>query len=169
MVRKSVEETLAERVSALVAALVTTDESVACRLQPTPGRVVEMYPGERVAWDDCCPGQLSVRLIDMSPHFDPRAQSIKKGPCSVVYWAVQLEVKVLRCAAVPGNNMTAPSPEQIDADGWQGLNDMQNLLNTIQGFDWVKSIGSWQPQGPEGGCHGGFWTLTTWVDAVPCD
>lgn len=135
-------------------------------LDPTPGRVVLLAPGQEAAWDDCCDGQVWVRLVNVepTPTFDPSRRG-GLGVCATPFFVVTAEIGVTRCAAVFDDNRgTAPTPAAITADGEQSVADMSTLLGVLACDDNTRSIVSWTPTGPMGGCHGGYWTFTLAVD-----
>lgn len=152
-------EQLAERVAEDLAEIVNTAKAL---LDPLPGRIIAVAPGESVAWDDCCDGQLWTRLISFSPH-DGNSPAQRSGMdvCALPWFIATVELGIIRCAAVLNDQGVAPTPLQIVADGVQGLNDMAQLMAAIKCADVdIRGLGSWTPQGPEGGCFGGYWTFT---------
>lgn len=122
-----------------------------------PGRSL-VAPGAEVAWDDCCEGQLAVRIV--------RTEAIYKstnGGCPIGYRVV-LGVSIVRCAATVDDRGRAPSPSQISADGHRVTRDMSEVARAIQCYDSPDAmrtwLGEWTPSGPNGGCAGGEWTMT---------
>lgn len=151
-------EKFAEMVETSLADL-AADASIA--LDPTPGRTIYAAPGMSVAHDDCCDGQVWARLVSIGPL--PNADPAKRPgmhPCAMPHFLATIELGVIRCAAVMGNNGKAPSPRQITQDGQQGIADMATLLGVLRCTPDLRSLGAWTPVGPEGGCHGGYWTVT---------
>jgi len=136
-------------------------------LSPVPSRVNYVAPGNDVAWDACCDGQLSGRIVSINPHVGTQARS--SSPCGVLYWDVLLAVGILRCVDVVDDQGTAPSTLELDRDGQQMLWDAQALQQVILCHDKVKQINAWVPQGPQGGCAGGEWTFLVTVGVCPCD
>lgn len=131
-------------------------------VSPTPGRVVKVAPGEIVAWDDCCDGQLWVRLVNLTPS-DGATPARRPGMdvCATPWFIGTFELGLVRCAAVVDDRGIAPSALQVTTDGVQSVNDMAQLMAALKCSDIdVRSLTGWTPQGPEGGCHGGFWTFT---------
>lgn len=130
-------------------------------LSPAPGRTVLLAPGALVAHDDCCDGQVWARLVNLGPmpSNDP-ARRPGMNPCAVPEFMLTAELGIVRCAATVNDQGRAPSPRQITADGEQSINDMSALLGVLRCTDNLRSLISWTPTGPEGGCHGGYWTFT---------
>lgn len=141
------------------------------RLSPTPGRVITLAPGEAVAHDNCCDGQVWVRLSTLTANQGNDAT--RQGGlsvCNVPHFLAVVELGVQRCAAVLDSQGKAPTPEAIAKDGRQSIDDMAALLSVLRCDDNVRSLGTWQPSGPEGGCHGGSWTFTMRFDnCLVCD
>lgn len=141
-----------------------------------PGRV-ELTPGNLPAWDDCCAGQLYLRVVEIFPSGSPfpvfdSAQAGAAGKCAVKLMAVHLAIGIIRCAHSIDGDGDAPTPQQVTSDGYQMIEDMQILLDvimcqveTIRKVMKVK-LDRWAPQGVNGGCHGGEWNFFIAVD--PC-
>lgn len=145
-----------------------------CSLDPAPGRAA-LYSGAQVAYDDCCDGQVWVRLISLEPHTgDPRT-SRAMGPCGVIAWRASIGVGVLRCAAKMADNGDPPPPGVLTAETLQMTRDMSALSEavtctiprTIQGLMKMQ-VTRWDPLGPEGGCVGGEWTVQALVNTCQC-
>lgn len=135
-------------------------------LSPVPDRVIYIAPGNEVAWDDCCVGQLSGRIVSINPHVGTQPRSA--SPCGVLYWDVLLAVGILRCVDVVDDQGVAPPAPVLTADGQQMLWDAQALQQVILCHKDVKAINVWVPQGPQGGCAGGEWTFLVTVGACGC-
>lgn len=133
-----------------------------------------LAPGSQVAWDDCCDGQLWVRMINVFPSGRPFPAVDSVQPCGIAVLAVQLAVGVVRCAAVVDDNGNAPTPEELTADTLAQSADASILLSAIQCCDLPTTtdklirVGTWTPSGPQGGCVGGEWTLTLGVGNCGC-
>lgn len=136
-------------------------------LSPTPDRIVYVAPGQEVAWDDCCGGQLTGRVVSIAPHTGTQPRSV--APCGVLYWDVLLAVGILRCVAVVDDAGTAPPANQLTADGLQMMADAQAIQQVILCHDRVVQINAWVPQGPGGACAGGEWTFLIRVEVCGCD
>jgi hypothetical protein len=166
----SVETQIAAQIDELTAILMSKDpEQASCALKPRPKRVIDLYPGDVVAWDDCCSGQLSFRLVSMTPNFaNPAGRTSLRGPCAVKWWDIVIEVKILRCTPTVGSNNVAPRAEKISESGLEVVRDMQTVLNAIKKGSAIYDLGVWNPAGPQGGCVGGSWEFTMRADADPC-
>lgn len=124
-------------------------------LEWTPGRVIHVAPGAQVAWDDCCDGQLWVRLAGLSPAPKPQAQT----NCVVPFYFAEVELGLLRCASVVDEDGTPPTPTQLEMEGLAGLSDLGAMLQAIQCNPNTREVRRYTPQGPQGGCVGGVWTF----------
>lgn len=161
----SVQDQINQAVAGIQALLL----SGSCALSPAPKRVVSIYPGTSVSWDDCCNGQLSFQVNALTPIWQSAGRVSIKNPCTISWWEVQIDVKILRCAATVNSAGVPPSPAQISADGNQLLNDMQNILKALEGSPFsVYNLNPWVPSGPEGGCVGGSFTFMIRCDPDPC-
>jgi hypothetical protein len=86
--------------------------------------------------------------------------------------AVHIGLGVIRCAATVDDQGNAPPPEAVSADATEMLQDMSTLLSVLMcvvpGLSKVQQmkLDRWQPQGVEGGCHGGEWGVFLAID--PC-
>ncbi len=137
-------------------------EAAYASLDPKPGRSI-VAPGSNVAHDDCCDGQVHVRLVSAVPNY---AGTRNSTGCPVSF-DLTLGIGVVRCAAVVDDRGRAPTSAQVTGDGHQMLQDMADLAGTLQ--DWKPEealsaqLGSWNPTGPQGGCTGGEWTYVVRV------
>lgn len=133
----------------------------------TPVGRTAVYPGAEVAWDDCCDGQLWMRIADLAPAGNQPVQ-----PCGVLLWAATLGLGILRCVSTLDDQGNAPTPAELNADSVQMGVDRAELLATIQcGFVALAekiTIVRWLPIGPGGGCAGGEWTFRALFTAS-CD
>lgn len=133
---------------------------------PTPGRV-GLVPGEPPAWDNCCEhgGQLWVRLVNVTPPpgNDP-SRLPGMDPCAVSDFIATVELGIVRCAHVLNSQGQPPRVDQVTGDAEQGIRDMADLLGVLRCSGIVRSLGSWTPQGPQGGCFSGFWSFTVRLD-----
>lgn len=154
--------------------LVEMLDAAKCALNPAPGRAA-LYSGGSIAWDDCCKGQVWVRLIALEPHTGDPRQNRAMGPCGVLAWRATIGVGVLRCAATLADNGDAPPPSVLTAETLQMTADMTALSEavtctiprSIQGLMKMQ-VGGWGPLGPEGGCVGGEWTVQALVNTCQC-
>lgn len=149
----------------LIGYLASISRAAGANVSPRPGRVVDLAPGALVAWDDCCDGQVWSRLVSVTPAAASSPQR-KHGldVCATPHFIFTAELGIVRCAATINDRGQAPSPAQISKDGAQSLADMAALLATLRRAPGVRSVVQWTPQGPDGGCHGGFWTFTSTIE-----
>lgn len=154
----------------------------ALNAEERPTGRVELTPGSLPAWDDCCEGQLYLRVPDVYPTAGknspfPQKDSSQAGvnlACAVHGLAVHIGLGVLRCAETVDDNGNAPTPAEVTADAEQMLADMATLLDVLvciaPRLDGILSlkIDQWNPLGVEGGCAGGEWSAYLWVDPCVC-
>lgn len=128
-----------------------------------PVALVTITPGNTVAWDDCCEGELWARVVSVvgaSSMSNPRLQ-----PCAAT-WQVRFEVGVIRCAHVVDDAGNIPTAAQMTADALATYQDRADLtyalMCCVPGIPGIQDlqVGDWLPQGPEGGCVGGTLTST---------
>lgn len=151
-------------------------------LADNPTGRVELTPGIQPAWDDCCEGQLYLRIIEIFPTMGkespfPRIDASQRGAagsaCTIHALAIHLGLGILRCAAVVQKD-GAPTDVQVSADASQMVDDMDTLLDVIicqvPGVTGVMQtkLDRWVPLGPEGGCAGGEWSFYIAVDPCLC-
>lgn len=148
-----------------------------------PGRV-ELTPGVAPAWDDCCSGQLYLRVVEVFPSAGagaafPQMDSAQRGvggrACGFHMVAVHIGLGIIRCASTLDDDGSAPTPAEVTADGDEMLDDMAMLLDvlacevgSLPGVMAVK-VNRWTPQGVEGGCHGGEWGAYIGLDPCLCN
>lgn len=161
-------------------ALLDCAEDELAKHDRTPG-MVHLAPGRQVAWDNCCEGgQLWVRVISMHPSGEGVTGSsfpdrVVRDSCAPATWAVQLGVGIVRCVATVNETGEPPNETQITNDAVNMLDDMELLRRAIvcnfrRGVTHVQRIllDSWTPQGVDGGCGGGEWTLWVGVTNYAC-
>jgi hypothetical protein len=166
MTAVSVEEQI-EKVVAAITKQLTSEESN-CALYPVPKRIIGLYPGDAVAWDTCCDGQLSFRLVSLAPKYLTPGGRTAMTPCSVSWWDVVLEVQLLRCVPTIDSTGKAPTPAKLTESGLGIVRDMETVLKALTGEGNVYAVGQWTPVGPNGGCVGGRWQFTFRADPAPC-
>lgn len=136
-------------------------ECVRKNLSCTVGRVVVM-PGNMIVEDDCCEGQLHVRLVSVvgsSAMTNPRIQ-----PCAPLYQC-RVGIGVTRCAHVVSDAGIAPTPAEMTADAFQTYQDMIDIVQAVNCcFAAYESVGAlrieeWLPT-PVSTCVGGEVTIT---------
>lgn len=130
-----------------------------------------IQPGEEVAWDDCCDGQLAVRLISVNPA--PQGAPGAR-PCPPAGWNVTLGVSMVRCVASLKDDGEPPSAEEITQDGIDVVGDMTLIQIAIDCVTRARpevqrlELLGWTPLGPAGGCAGGEWRLHMFVPSCAC-
>ncbi len=123
-----------------------------------------LNPGLTVPDDECCEGQLAVRVIERFPSRTFPAIDATASNCNPLFWAVQLGVSVLRCAHVLDDDGVFPTGEEMTADAL-AMNRDAALLETAIRCCWdpaglhKKMIQQWTPKETEGGCMGGEWRV----------
>lgn len=134
-------------------------DSAAATVTPAPGRVIHHVPGARPTWDQCdCDGQIWGRIVSMIPGATQARGTA--APCGIIHWTVTLAVGIIRCIHTVDDNGNIPTPEEIDADGQQMLDDLAALEEAIKCDEDVLTMVSWVPHLQQGGCSGGEWTFT---------
>jgi|SRR5690625_98231 len=127
-------------------------------VDPAPELVI-VAPGAEVAWDNCC-GQLWARVVDFGPPSGARQVRKADGSLCAMRRQAQIELGMLRCAAVVDDHGRAPTAEEISADGAQVLADAEGLWLLLSCEVSVREVVKWTPVGPSGGCVGGHWRFT---------
>lgn len=141
-------------------------------LYPVPSRVV-VVPGLDAVWDECCEGQLWVRLVSYNP-VQPTTVRSGDPACNVQMWDAGIAVGILRCVSVVDDQGRAPSPAQMLEDARMIHRDMADLQEVLQcSIHTVDNVlkarmGSWNSLGPEGGCAGGEWAMTLTLPNCAC-
>lgn len=128
------------------------------------GRVY-LAPGALPAWDDCCDGQLWVRLIRIDP-INGRAPTA--GPCGILHWRATVGIGALRCAATVSSRGIAPSPDRITEDTMIQMRDLNRISQFLTCSGLVDGVTGYIPAGPDGGCVGGEWTATFRAPVCGC-
>ena len=129
-----------------------------------------LYPGSQVAWDYCgacsediC-GMAFVRPGVANPYeFFPGGTDDITCQKPIAY---SIEVGIVRCAPTMTEDGEPPSAADMTESTLGLMQDMWALHRAIRccnenwtGFDAAVAINQWIPQGPEGGCVGGSWTI----------
>ena len=139
-----------------------------------PGRVV-LSPGTTPATDDCCKGQLTLRIVEMYPtstfpQFDQTQRGADGGCIHIL--DIHLALGVHRCAYTLSDKGVPPTPAQVTEDGNEMADDAMLLLDAIicdikelPGLLGLK-LGRWEPPGETGGCQRGEWDFH--VAIAPC-
>lgn len=136
-------------------------------LEEKPSRIIHVAPGAQVAWDDCCDGQLWTRLANLEAvrSQNPSGRGVGgAGVCGITHFIATLELGLIRCASVADDNGDAPPAIIIENEGIAGIGDVTALLQAITCKPTTYTVGRYTPQGPQGGCVGGFWTFQVRLD-----
>jgi hypothetical protein len=136
-------------------------------LDPPVGRSF-IAPGLEVAWDDCCDGQVWVRLLQLIPLDQFNTRKASGHNCAVDVWEITAAVGVVRCVHSLNDDGQAPPPDAITLDGVQMAEDMQALMGAIQCCIQPGSFVRWNPTGPSGGCAGGEWQFVIRIEGCGC-
>jgi hypothetical protein len=131
-----------------------------------------IMPGDRVVWDDCCDGQLWVKVDSIQGARSMREPAVQ--PCAATY-NVTLSVGVVRCASMLDDQGNIPTTAAMTADALTVLQDYADVLAGItccfapQELVAALRIQDWTPVGPEGGCVGGTVGVSfTFNPCQPC-
>lgn len=129
-----------------------------------------LVPGVQSAWDDCCAGQLALRVREIVE------KPVVRGAACPAGWSITCGLELVRCVATVNDQGEAPNSGQITADGSAAMLDMQELHQalrcTIPKIAGISNltIERWRPVGPQGGCAGGEWTFNfLWTGWCGCE
>lgn len=150
--------------------------AVEARLTAPVGRATIM-PGNSIVEDDCCEGQLHIRIVSIvgaSALSRPAMQ-----PCLPLY-QVRVGIGVTRCAHTVDDAGNAPTPAEMAADALQTYQDRADIVEAIVCDIWPEirdhaglatlRIEDWLPTTVQGGCVGGEITLTFGhILCTPCE
>lgn len=132
--------------------------------------LVHLSPGNTVAWDNCCDGQLWVRVVSLLPM--PQGSQ----PCDVHALQVRVGLGTLRCVTAIDDDGKFPTAQEMVADALALSLDGQILLQAIRCFDFGPHVGpktivleQGLPLGNDGQCGGWEWTLTFQMLTAPCE
>lgn len=126
-------------------------------LTDKPGRSL-IAPGVETVWDDCCNGQLSVRLTGSQLVYN-------KDRCAVAIDHT-FEVEIVRCVATLDDQGQAPEGYEITQDALNILRDMRELGCALSSYEPTDravmrfNLNEYIPSNLEGGCGGGKWTVS---------
>jgi hypothetical protein len=123
-----------------------------------------IFPGEEVAWDYCgecasdhC-GFVYIKLTQGYPSTTFPAPALDLSCAAPL--AFQVDLGIVRCLPVMDDDGDPPDPDELSASALSMMDDMFAIKHAIaQVADKVHILGNWVPQGPVGGCVGGYWTL----------
>lgn len=116
-------------------------------ISPKPGRSF-VQPGGQGAWDDCCDGQLWIRIISIQP----ASTSIPGCPPE---WDVLLGLGIIRCVSTVDDRGIAPPAASLTSEAAQMVSDLEALESVVAEHKNQR----WIPLGPQGGCAGGEWSF----------
>ena len=126
---------------------------------PVPANVAVVHG--QVAWDDCCEGQLWVRVVRSWPSSTFPLKDSTLRPCGT-RTATQIGLGILRCATDLDTLGWASNPSMaaLTADARLGICDIGALYRALACCDDLDTrvVDQWTPLGPQGGCFGGEWT-----------
>lgn len=135
------------------------------------GRALVM-PGNTVVWDDCCDGQLWVRIVSLVG--SSAMSTPAKQPCVPLYQC-RVGIGVVRCAHTVDDHGMAPTPAEMTADSFATYQDSLDVIQAVnccfaeQEIVQTLRIEQWLPVGPQGGCVGGEVSITFNVNLCqPC-
>lgn len=128
-----------------------------------PVGLSSLSPGQETVWDDCCGGQLWVRLVSVVPQMDPSASRGAAPNCGLLGWTVDLAVGAVRCVTGLDENGEPPTADVMTNDVLAEVRDMEDIRDAL-----IYEMGdipclsrptllNWAPLGPLGGCGGGEW------------
>lgn len=136
-------------------------------------------PGGPPAWDACGAegereGQAWVQVAQVYPSDAFPTQQTGAMRCPPTGYAVQLNVAILRCAAVPDEQGRPPSSERLTADAHKVSRDRAIVRDALRccyledADPGTYVLGAWTPLGPQGGCVGGQTALTVALASCRC-
>lgn len=118
-----------------------------------------IFPGDSAPWD-YSDGMAYVRLVDTYPStVFPTANTTPRVSCSAMLVAT-LEVGLFQCAPTLGADGSIPTEvDQFEAAQLQlaGMRAMQQAIACCD-IDPIV-LGTYTPQGPQGGLVGGYWNV----------
>lgn len=147
-----------------------------------PPNRVELTPGNLPAWDDCCEGQLYLRVVEIYPTAGsgspfPQIDTQQRGAsnkCALHLVAVHIALGIIRCAHTVDEQGVSPTSAEVTGDADLMLLDMATLLDALictgQDIPGIMSlkIDKWVPLGVSGGCAGGEWSAYLAMDPCLC-
>jgi hypothetical protein len=124
-----------------------------------------IVPGAEASWVGCTEcdsgrcGSAWVRLDGVWPYVSFPNPEV--GLTCAATMGYTVEVGVVRCMPLNDDGSPLDTAESLDV-ALAGAADMQALLYAISCCfgDVLHTVDSWVPVGPQGGCVGGYWTLS---------
>lgn len=140
-----------------------------CALRAGNQAIQDMGP----TFDECCEGQAYVRITGFTPtglQQDPFPAGMEDQivpACGIPAWSLHFEVGIFRCMDAEGG-LSSSQWANIAA---QQMLDAKSIRLAICCFIAERelkttAVGSWVPQGPEGGCIGGTMPLS--IEVLNC-
>jgi len=158
---------ITERIGPILSELLGCAEAA---LDPPVARAY-IAPGNTVAWDDCCNGQVWVRLLFLESLALAKMGATHMDPCGLV-WTATFGIGVLRCSSTIDDRGEIASADALSNEALQMLADEAALCQAIYCCNVAPlnryELTRWDPLGPEGGCVGGEWTMTMQVNNYGC-
>lgn len=136
---------------------------------PEAGRIF-IQPGGDVAWDDCCNGQLWVRVIESLPKMAAQARSAVDPRCLLRGWQLRVGIGHLHCVSTLDDQGRAPAANWLTTEASEVLTTAWAIQKALLchaelGEKYRPVMGSWRPLGPSGGCAGGEWQVDLDISA----
>lgn len=134
------------------------------------GTQVEMLLSQSA--DECCLGVGWVRVAAIFPSDEFPQPNSTWSSCGPLQWAAVLEMGIGRCAPAPEAD-ELPTGDEWNALAEAVLADAAAMRKALCCFadleqDRMHIAGLWQPLPVEGGCVGGFMTVTVAIDNCDC-
>lgn len=142
-----------------------------------------LAPGNEVAWDECCDGQLAIRLIETYPTMGKNSpfpnKDFSASNCAGLM-ASRLGISLIRCVPVVQDSGASPSAADLTEATLRLTRDMSIVLEAIkccimddEPDTKIKNvervaIDGYTSLGPQGGCAGGEWQIIIGHGACAC-
>jgi hypothetical protein len=122
-----------------------------------PPEMASLVPGAQVAWDNCCGGQLWIRVVRIHPVNPNPTKVLEERACGYPL-GMQIGIGVVRCQQGVDlmDSDKHPTATQLGEDAARMLRDAGTLLGVLCNAGYI--IDQWTPLGPLGACFGGEWT-----------
>ncbi len=125
--------------------------------------------------DECCEGSVWVRVVSVNPTNDFPTPATNVTACGFAYWAIELEIGVIRCLPTSGPDgpLSIVTSSQWMAAANRVLDDAAAVRRAIcclsEGDDVEDVIwGTWSPLENEANCTGGTMNITVQVPSCEC-
>jgi hypothetical protein len=141
----------------------TLEQAVYAELATKPDRH-SVVPGQ-IAWDECDCGLLAVSVarIFLTETFPDELSRRIGNACDAPYEVGEIVIQVVRCAPNPEDQLTAPTPAELDTSAQEVLRDAYDMLRATSiklcEMNADRDISDFMlrpltAQGPTGGCVG---------------